>query len=300
MAEVDPYHLLDRAVIAARAGAELAAQWRERGIGAVGTKSTDTDPVTAADHAVEALLSELLLAGHPDDRLLGEESGESGRGEGAIVAEDIDRPAPAEGAGPSSIAEGSGPRATAEGVRWIVDPIDGTVNYVYGLPHYAVSVAAEVAGQVLAGVVVNAATGEEWTAVRGGGAWRSGVRLTCSTEETLQHALVATGFGYDAARRAYQATVLTRVLPLVRDIRRLGAAALDLCAAAEGWVDAYFEKGLNPWDHAAGGLVATEAGLLVTGLHGQPPGPAMVVAGPPALHRQLHDLLVEMQADGGP
>lgn len=290
MAELDPHHLLDRAVIAARAGAELAAQWRERGIGTVDTKSTDTDLVTAADHAVEALLSELLLTGHPHDRLLGEESGESGRGEGAIVTQDTDR----------SVTAGAKPTGTAEGVRWIVDPIDGTVNYVYGLPLYAVSVAAEVAGQVLAGVVVNAATGEEWTAVRGGGAWRSGVRLTCSTEETLQRALIATGFGYDAARRAYQATVLTRVLPLVRDIRRLGAAALDLCAAAEGWVDAFFEKGLNPWDHAAGGLVATEAGLLVTGLRGQPPGPAMVVAGPPALHRQLHDLLVEMQADGGP
>jgi myo-inositol-1(or 4)-monophosphatase len=300
MAELDPHHLLDRAVIAARAGAELAAQWRKRGIGTVDTKSTDTDLVTAADHAVEALLSELLLTGHPDDRLLGEESGESGRGEGASVTEDTDRSVTAGGAEPPATAEGAESPTPAEGVRWIVDPIDGTVNYVYGLPLYAVSVAAEVAGQVLAGVVVNAATGEEWTAVRGGGAWRSGVRLNCSTEETMQRALVATGFGYDAARRAHQATVLTRVLPLVRDIRRLGAAALDLCAAAEGWVDAYFEKGLNPWDHAAGGLVATEAGLLVTGLRGQPPGPAMVVAAPPALHRQLHDLLVEMQADGGP
>jgi myo-inositol-1(or 4)-monophosphatase len=116
----------------------------------------------------------------------------------------------------------------------------------------------------------------------------------------LDRALVATGFGYDAARRAYQAIVLTGVLPRVRDIRRLGAAALDLCAAADGRVDAFFEKGLNAWDHAAGGLIATEAGLLVTGLRGVPPGPMMVVAGPPRLHQQLHDLLAELAADGGP
>jgi myo-inositol-1(or 4)-monophosphatase len=271
MAEVDAYQLLDRAVTAARAGAELAARQRALGLGEVSTKSTSTDPVTAADRAVEALLEELLLDGHPEDRLLGEEGGETGRDD-----------------------------RTGSAVRWIVDPIDGTVNYVYGIPLYAVSVAAEVAGSVLAGVVVNAASGEEWTAVRGGGAWRSGIRLTGSAATGLDRALVATGFGYDSTRRAHQARVLTGVLPRVRDIRRLGAAALDLCAAAEGRVDAYFEKGLNPWDHAAGGLIATEAGLLVTGLLGQPPGPTMVLAGPPALHRQLHDLLVELDAGGGP
>jgi myo-inositol-1(or 4)-monophosphatase len=274
MAEVDAYQLLDRAVAAARAGADLAARQRTFGLGEVGTKSTDTDLVTAADRAVEALLEELLLDGQPDDRLLGEESGESG---GDDRTTRVDR-----------------------GVRWIVDPIDGTVNYVYGIPQYGVSVAAEVSGTVVAGVVMNVASGEEWTAVRGGGAWRSGIRLTGSTATDLNQALVATGFGYDAARRAYQATVLTGVLPRVRDIRRLGAAALDLCAAAEGRVDLFYEKGLNAWDHAAGGLIATEAGLLVTGLRGDPPGPAMVVAGPPALHHQLHDLLVEMDADGGP
>jgi myo-inositol-1(or 4)-monophosphatase len=274
MAEVDAYHLLDRAVAAARAGAELAVRQRAQGVGEVATKSTSTDLVTAADRAVEALLEVLLLEGYPDDRLLGEESGESGR------------------AGATTRADGA--------VRWIVDPIDGTVNYVYGIPQYAVSVAAEVDGLVLAAVVINAASGEEWTAVRGGGAWRSGSRITGSTATSLDRALVATGFGYDSARRAYQATVLAGVLPRVRDIRRLGAAALDLCAAAEGRVDAFFEKGLNTWDHAAGGLIATEAGLLVTGLRGQPPGPTMVVAAPPAVHHQLHDLLVEQNADGGP
>jgi myo-inositol-1(or 4)-monophosphatase len=174
------------------------------------------------------------------------------------------------------------------------------VNYVYGLPAAAVSIAAEVDGQIVAGVVRNVATGEEWTAVRGGGAWRDGVRLTGSPVTSLDRALVATGFGYDAARRAHQAAVLTAVLPRVRDIRRMGAASLDLCAAAEGRVDAYFEKGLADWDRAAGGLIAQEAGLLVTGLRGAPPGPAMVLAAPPAVHADLHDLLASADADGGP
>jgi myo-inositol-1(or 4)-monophosphatase len=182
----------------------------------------------------------------------------------------------------------------------VVDPIDGTVNYVYGLPHYAVSIAAEVDGRAVAGVVRDAASGEEWTAMRGHGAWRDGSRLACSQVAELGQALVATGFGYDAARRAHQASVLPTLLPRVRDIRRFGAASIDLCFVAEGRVDAYFEKGLNVWDHAAGGLVAMEAGVWVTGLRGAPPGPAMVLAAPPALHGPLHALLVELDADGGP
>lgn len=257
---------------AARAGAELARQYRANGIGEVGTKSTHTDPVTAADRAVEELLVRLLLDGHPHDQLIGEESGAS----------------------PAKSTDGDG----SNRVRWIVDPIDGTVNFVYGLPNFAVSIAAEVDGEVVAGVVRNAATGEEWTALRGGGAWRDGRRLSGSTVTSLDRTLVATGFAYDSARRAHQARVLTQVLPAVRDIRRFGAASLDLCAAAEGLVDAYFEQGLNLWDQAAGGLIAREAGLLVTGLRGAPPGPAMVVAAPPALHGPLHDLLVAATADG--
>jgi myo-inositol-1(or 4)-monophosphatase len=266
--------LLARAVSAARAGAELALHHRTAGLGEIGTKSTHTDVVTEADRAVEALLTRLLLDGHPNDHLLGEEGG---------AAESRSRD-----------SDGS------QRVRWIVDPIDGTVNYVYGLPNFAVSVAAEVDGQIVAGVVHNAATGEEWTAVRGGGAWRRGVRLGGSVVTALDRALVATGFGYDAQRRAHQAAVLTGVLPAVRDIRRMGAASLDLCAAAEGHVDAYFERGLAVWDRAAGGLIAQEAGLLVTGLRGAPPGPEMVVAAPPAVHAALHDLLVRLDADSGP
>jgi myo-inositol-1(or 4)-monophosphatase len=164
---------------------------------------------------------------------------------------------------------------------------------------YAVSLAAEVDGVVVAGVVLNAATGEEWTAVRGGGAHRDGRRLAGSTATDLSQALVATGFGYDAARRAHQAAVLARLLPRIRDIRRIGAASIDLCLAAEGLVDAYYEKGLNAWDQAAGGLVAAEAGLRVTGLSGAPPGPDLVLAAPPALYDQLHDLLATLDAAGG-
>jgi myo-inositol-1(or 4)-monophosphatase len=153
---------------------------------------------------------------------------------------------------------------------------------------------------MVAGVVHNAANGEEWTAVRGDGAWRDGNRLGGSGVTVLSQALVATGFGYDSARRAHQAKVIVHVLPRIRDIRRFGAAALDLCAAAEGRVDAFFEKGLGPWDSAAGGLIAAEAGLRVTGLAGRPPSPDMVLAAPPAIYQELHDLLVSLDADGGP
>jgi myo-inositol-1(or 4)-monophosphatase len=272
--EVDPEALLDLAVSAAWAGAELAVLRRAEGVGEVGTKSTDTDPVTAADRAVEALIVRELLDRRPDDRVLGEEGG--------------------------ATQDSANQGAAGTGVRWIIDPIDGTVNYVYGLPFYAVSVAAEVDGRVVAGVVRNAATGDEWTAVRGGGAWRAGQRLTGSSVASLDRCLVATGFGYAAADRAFQAGVMTGLLPRVRDIRRFGAASLDLCHAAEGLVDAYFERGLNAWDHAAGGLVAAEAGLVVSGLRGEPPGLAMVVAAPLAVHTALHDLLVELDADRGP
>jgi len=225
--------------------------------------------VTATDRAVEQLIVQRLRERRPDDLVLGEEYG--------------------------------GAEAGGDGqVRWVLDPIDGTVNFVYGLPHYAVSIAAEVDGVMVAGVVRNAASGEEWTAVRDGGAWRDGNRLGGSGVTELSQALVATGFGYDSARRAHQAKVIVHVLPRIRDIRRFGAAALDLCAAAEGRVDAFFEKGLGPWDSAAGGLIAAEAGLRVTGLAGRPPSPDMVLAAPPAIYQELHDLLVSLDADGGP
>ena len=281
----DPLELLNVAVAVARRAADLARTERTAGVEGVGTKSTSTDLVTAADRAVERLIVDLLRARRPGDQVLGEEFG-LGEESGSAGSAGGD-------------AEPTGPTGPT-GVRWVVDPIDGTVNYVYGLPHYAVSIAAEVAGVTVAGVVRNAATSEEWTAVRGGGAWREGKRLAGSAVTDLGQALVATGFGYDAARRTHQAAVLAQILPRVRDIRRFGAASLDLCFAADGRVDAFFEKGLGAWDKAAGGLIAEEAGLRVSGLRGAPAGPKLVLAAPPALHGQLHDLLVALDADGGP
>ncbi|MFD0821099.1 inositol monophosphatase family protein [Micromonospora zhanjiangensis] len=228
-----PDELLAIAVDLARRAADTAARMRAAGVSAVATKSTATDVVTAADRAVEREIVETLHRIRPQDTVLGEEYGTGGAG----------------------AATGPDP------VRWIVDPIDGTVNYLYGLPHYAVSIAAEVAGVVVAGVVRNPATGDEWTAVRGGGAYRDGRRLTGSTETDLRQALVGTGFGYDPARRAHQAAVLAGLITQVRDIRRFGAAAIDLCLAAEGAVDVCYEKGLNAWDDSR---AATEARPALT------------------------------------
>jgi myo-inositol-1(or 4)-monophosphatase len=269
-----PGELLSLALRVARDAAATARRMRDEAIGDVETKSTDTDVVTAADKAVERQVVEALRAERPGDGVLGEEYGDS-----ALAA-----PAAAE------------PGA----VRWILDPIDGTVNYLYGLPQYAVSLAAELDGEVVAGVVINAATGDEWTATRGGGAWRAGRRLSGSERTTLDQSLIGTGFGYDSRRRAHQGQVFASLITRVRDIRRFGAASLDLCLTAEGAIDAYYEKGLNLWDHAAGGLIATEAGLIVEGLSGEPAGGRMLVAAPPALFRPLHEALVELDAAGGP
>jgi len=261
--------LLDLARRVARRAAETARRTRTEAIGHVDTKSTATDVVTAADRAVERQIVGELRAARPDDGFLGEEYG--------VQAD-----------------------AVGSGVRWIIDPIDGTVNYLYGLPQYAVSIAAEVDGEIVAGVVLNAATGDEWHATLGGGAWHGDRRLTGSGQTVLGQALVGTGFAYSAERRARQGAVLAGLITHVRDIRRFGSAALDLAAAAEGMLDAYYEQGLNPWDLAAGGLIAQEAGLLVTGLNGKAAGADLALAAPPALHKALHDHLVALQADTGP
>jgi myo-inositol-1(or 4)-monophosphatase len=208
------------------------------------------------DRAAERLIVDLLTAARPADGLLGEE--------GAA-------------------------RSGSSGVRWIIDPLDGTVNYLYGLPGWAVSVAAEVSGDVVAAAVAVPTWGATFTAVRGGGAWRGEDRLTGSACTDLSMALVATGFGYDADQRRRQAAAVAALLPRVRDIRRFGAAAADLCLVAAGQVDAYFERGLQPWDHAAGGLIAAEAGLAVEiGAD----SPVLVSAAPPGLQRELVDALV--------
>jgi myo-inositol-1(or 4)-monophosphatase len=260
----DPAELRELAVTVARAAAGEVLRGRAAALGDVDTKSTATDPVTAADRAVERLIVRMVRAARPDDAVLGEEfGGQSGAGDG--------------------------------GVRWVVDPIDGTVNYLYGIALYAVSIAVQVGGATVVGVVRNPVTGEEWTAVRGGGAYLDGRPVRGGRAPDLARALVATGFGYDPAHRADQGRVLAAVLPRVRDIRRFGAASLDLCLAADGRVDAFYETGLNAWDHAAAGLVAAEAGLVVSGLGGAAPGPAMVLAAPAHLHAPLHSILLAAQ-----
>jgi myo-inositol-1(or 4)-monophosphatase len=232
------------------------------------TKSSPTDVVTEMDRASEALIRRLLLAARPGDAILGEEGGESG-------------------AGP---------------VRWIVDPLDGTVNYLYGLADWSVSIAAEQAGVIVAGVVAVPVRGEVFTAVLGRGAWlRAGesapVALRCNTGVPLAQALVATGFGYSVARRAVQGEVVGALIPQVRDIRRAGGAAIDLCSVAAGRVDAYYERGVNYWDYAAGGLVATEAGARLGGLAGRPASPSMTIAAEPELFGELSDLLTSLRAE---
>jgi myo-inositol-1(or 4)-monophosphatase len=233
----------------------------------VETKSSPTDVVTALDKASEELIRERILAARPDDRILGEEGGEE----------------PGE-----------------SDVRWVVDPIDGTVNFLYGLPDWAVSIAVEVGGQAVAGVVNVPARGEVYTASLGGGAWLGAERLRCNTGVPLSQALVATGFGYSAARRVVQGQVVAEVLPRVRDIRRGGSCAIDICSLAAGRVDAYYERGVNQWDFAAAGLVATESGATLGGLRGKRVSPEFALCAAPGLFGELHDLLVTLDADRQP
>jgi myo-inositol-1(or 4)-monophosphatase len=250
----DPADLRDLALTVARAAAGLV---RDRGASEVvvaDTKSSSVDVVTEADRASEELIRRLLLEARPDDSILGEE------GDDQVGTSDV---------------------------RWVVDPIDGTVNFLYGLPEYAVSVAAEVAGEVVAGVVLNVATGVEYAAAKGLGATRDGAPLSVRAVPPVPERLVLTGFGYRTDVRAGQAERVARMLPRVRDIRRMGSCALDLCHVAEGSADGYVEEGPQPWDWSAGSLVATEAGarfdLLPGTLARELPGRAergVVVAAP--------------------
>ncbi|MFB4314838.1 inositol monophosphatase family protein [Actinomadura sp. 21ATH] len=261
-----PEELLELAVATAReAGRMLVDKRPAEGPDVVETKSSPTDVVTQMDRAAERLIIERIGAARPGDAFLGEEGGT---------------------------------RAGGSGVRWVIDPIDGTVNYLYDLPDWAVSIAAEVDGEAVAGVVEMPRRGETYTAVRGGGALlhtAAGTReLRCNSGVPLDRALVATGFGYAAERRAHQAGVLTGVLPNVRDIRRGGSCCVDLCSLAAGRVDAYYERGVQAWDIAAGALIVEEAGGRVEGLAGAPAGPELTLAGGPGVFEALHDLLVPL------
>jgi myo-inositol-1(or 4)-monophosphatase len=265
-----PTELLGLARATAEEAAELVGAGRSTAADQVDTKSSPVDVVTAVDKASEALIVRRLLEARPDDGVLGEEG---------------------------ASREGS------SGVRWVIDPIDGTVNFLYGLPAYAVSIAAEVDGRTEAGVVLNMATGEQFTAVRGQGAWltapgSAAVQLRGSAPASLDQALVATGFGYQVEQRRAQGAVVAQLLPEVRDIRRHGSAALELCSAAAGRVDAYYELDLNPWDHAAGALVAAEAGLVVSGTAGRPFAEPLAVVVAPTVAEPLLDLLERLHAGG--
>jgi len=260
---VNTAELLELATDVAAAASEILIDGLTRARLTVDTKTTGTDMVTEMDRAAERLIVDSILAVRPDDGVLGEEGTD---------------------------------RDGSSGVRWIVDPIDGTTNYLYGHPGFAVSIAAEIDGEILVGVVHDPLHHEVFSAVRGQGATRNGATIRASSETRLAHCLVATGFSYEPERRRRQATVLTELLPEVRDIRRMGAASVDLCSVACGRVDAYYERGLQPWDHAAGALIAREAGAQVGDLAGGDPRFEFCLAAPPELFVQLAPLLESLGA----
>jgi len=263
--------LADLCSVLAREAADFIAAHRPPHEAVAATKSTPTDVVTQMDRDIEVMLRERLARMRPLDGILGEE--------GASVA-------------------------SQSGLTWVIDPIDGTVNYLYGLPGYSVSVAV-VAGEPdpaqwtqIAGAVVRVSDRATWWAGSGLGAWRDGRRLEINHPDSLGRALTGTGFGYDSRLRALQASVLLDVLPAVRDIRRFGSAAVDLCSLAEGALDLYFERGLSPWDMAAGTLIAREAGALIIDDSGRAPSKLMTIAGDENLARELAQILREAGATG--
>jgi myo-inositol-1(or 4)-monophosphatase len=223
----------------------------------VDTKSSSTDMVSEADREAERAIVELLRAERPDDGLIGEEGADE---------------------------------SSASGRSWVIDPLDGTTNYLYGFPAWCVSVGLEDADGGLVGVVHDPVGRETFVAERGGGARLNGEPIHVSDSSELATALIGTGFGYEPAVRAGQADIVRRLLPQVRDIRRAGAAALDLCFVAAGRLDGYYERGVHHWDYAAGALIVSEAGGDVVELEG---GRFGVAAGPPGLVRQLAELVRE-------
>jgi myo-inositol-1(or 4)-monophosphatase len=261
-----PADLLRVATTVAVEAAGLAARRRAEGVSVAATKSSLVDVVTHTDREVEEFLRARLAELRPGDGFLGEEGAENG---------------------------------SATGLTWVVDPIDGTVNFLYGIPQWAVSVAVVEGDPVpgswraLAGCVVNPLSGETWTASRGGGAWLGDQRLRPSSPATLAESLVATGFSYEAERRVEQVAAVGRLIGQVRDLRRQGAASLDLCAVAAGRLDGYVERGLKPWDHAAGALVAEEAGVVVRGTDESAEGGRLTFAAAPSVADDLWRAVVD-------
>ena len=266
MRAADLDDLLDLAARAAVAAGDLLADALPKTRRRIETKTSISDMVTEMDRAAEALIVDTLAKARPDD---------------AVMAE--------EGAS----------RDGTSGVRWVIDPLDGTTNYLYGLPAFTVSIAAEVDGALAVGAVRDPVRKETFTAARGRGARCNGEPLAVEGAPSLATALVGTGFSYSAARRAWQGLVVSRVVGEVRDIRRCGAASLDLCWVAAGRLDAYWERTLQPWDYAAGAVVAAEAGAWVGGLDGGEVSPESVMAAVPHLAEPLRALLREAEAAAG-
>ena len=250
--------LLDVAVRAARAAGDLLLARAGAEATGLAAKSSRTDLVSDADRAAEEAILDVLRAERPGDAVEAEEGGAA---------------------------------AGTTGVRWVVDPLDGTINYLWGIPHWCVSVAALDAGGARAGVVHDPCRDETFSAARGAGAALGDRPLRLGPGPPLPEALVATGFNYRAEERARQAERLRRVLPAVRDVRRMGAAALDLAWLAAGRYDAYFETGLNPWDWAAGALIVREAGGDVAERASAPGRPPLVAAARPGLLAAVLDLV---------
>ncbi len=260
---MEPSALLALATETGEAAAALLLDGLGRARTHVGTKSSGTDMVTEMDRASEALIVERLLTARPEDGILGE--------------------------------EGADVRGTS-GVTWVIDPLDGTTNYLYGYPGFSVSIAALRGDVTVAGVVVDPIHRETFTAVAGGGARCNGERLAGPRSCPLGEVLLGTGFSYDPARRARQGEAIAAVLPQVRDVRRGGGAAVDQCWVGRGRLDAFFERGLAPWDLAAGALIAAEAGARVGDLDGGPAGGHGVLAAHPDRFDELATCLREAGA----
>ena len=250
--QVDVGTLLKIAVDAAQRAGELLAT-RPSNF-EVHQKSSAMDFATQMDLASEKLIVETILSARPEDGIIGEEGAD---------------------------------RQGRSGITWVIDPLDGTVNYFYDLAGWNVSIAAKDSEGVLLGVVYAPSINSLWTATRGGGAFKNGQPIRCNNPLTLDTALIGTGFSYSVETRVGQAALIQSLIPRIRDLRRNGAAAVDLCNVATGSLDAYFEKDLKEWDLAAGGLIATEAGAIVSGRHGGPAGQEMALAAGPALHALL-------------
>lgn len=252
--------------LAVKAGAGALASRLSLGVGQrVGydTKSSPTDPVTEFDRAAERVIVDAIRAHRPDDAIVGEEGAD---------------------------------QAGTSGLEWHIDPIDGTANFVYGLGAWCTSVAVLDVQGPLVGAVYAPVTDELYSAARDAGATLNGAAIHCSPATDLGHSLLGTGFSYSADRRARQAARLAQLIGDVRDVRRFGSAALDLCFVASGRLDAYFEEFLNSWDLAAGILIAGEAGATTSNLAGGVAGTDSTVAAAPGIHQALLEAIASIDS----